>query len=114
RGEARAQRRKRAGAARASAGRPARVVTKESAPSPGRSKHRCDDRWGRSSSRLGGLGVDHLGGAVADLDLPGLHRLRYLTDEIDVQQPVGEGRALDLDVIGQLEPALERTGRDAL
>src|ERR1700751_1339760 len=68
-------------------------------------KSRCDLRR---------LGVDHLRAAVADRDLARLHRLRDLTHEIDVQESVLERRALDLDMLGELEHALERARRDAL
>src|SRR5215471_8130219 len=62
----------------------------------------------------GSLGVDHLGLAVADRNLARLHRLRDLADEIDVKQAVLERRAADLDVLGELEDALERACGDAL
>src|SRR5204863_7059928 len=51
---------------------------------------------------------------VADRDLAGLLGLGNLSHEIDVQEPVFEGRALHLDVIGELEDTLERARRDAL
>src|SRR6266481_4363382 len=63
---------------------------------------------------LRSLDFDHLGLAIADWDLAGLLRLGNLTHEIDVQESVLERRALDLDVVGKLEDALERAGRDAL
>src|SRR5262249_9721088 len=63
---------------------------------------------------LRSLGFDHLRLAIADRDLAGLLRLGNLTHEIDVQESILEGRALDLDVVGKLEDALERAGRDAL
>src|SRR5262245_22315720 len=63
---------------------------------------------------LGSLGFDHLGLAGADRDLARLFRLGDFAHEIDVQEPVLEGRTLDLDIIGELEDALERTRCDAL
>src|SRR5262249_33120106 len=62
---------------------------------------------------LRSLGFDRLL-TVADRDLAGLLGLGNLAHEIDVQEPVLEGRALHLDVIGELEDALERARRDAL
>src|ERR1700682_4403328 len=64
------------------------------------------------SRRLGGdLGLDLLGLAVADavgdLDLPGLGGLRDLADEVDVKQAVLQARTLHLDIVGELESALE-------
>ena len=47
-------------------------------------------------------------------DLARLLRLGNLAHEVDVQETVLEGRALHLDVVGKLEAALERAGRDAL
>ena len=63
-----------------------------------------------------GFGVDHLrlGVAVADRDLARLLGLGDFAHEIDVQQSVLEARALDLDMVGELEDALERARRDAL
>src|SRR5262245_52717232 len=63
---------------------------------------------------LRSLGFDHLRLAIADRDLARLLGLGNLAHEINVQESVLEGRALDLDVVGQLEDALERTSRDAL
>src|SRR5262245_6810541 len=63
---------------------------------------------------LRSLGFDHLAVAVADRDLARLLRLGNLAHEIDVQESVLEARALHLDVVGKLEDALERAGRDAL
>src|SRR5262249_11646652 len=60
------------------------------------------------------LRVDHLRARVADRDAARLHRLGDLAHEIDVQQPVLERGAPDLDVLGELEHALERARRDAL
>src|SRR5262249_7034875 len=53
-------------------------------------------------------------GAVANLDLARLLRLGNLAYEIDVQEPVHQRGAGDLDVVGKLEAALESAGRDAL
>src|SRR5580658_2549864 len=60
------------------------------------------------------LGLDSLGVAVGDADLARLRRLRDLAHEIDVQEPVLERGASDLDMLGELEDALERARRDAL
>ena len=66
-----------------------------------------------ASGRLGfenlGLGL-----AVADGDLARLLRLGDLAHEVDVQEAVLEVRAGHLDVVGELEAALEGAGRDAL
>src|SRR5207245_3678797 len=63
---------------------------------------------------LRSLGFDHLRLAIADRDLARLLRLGNLAHEIDVQESVLEGRTLDLDIVGKLEDAFERTRRDAL
>src|SRR6516165_7213548 len=68
----------------------------------------------RIKLNLRSLDFDHLRLAIADWDLAGLLRLGNLTHEIDVQETVLKGRALDVDVVGKLEDALERAGRDAL
>src|SRR5215470_13557323 len=60
------------------------------------------------------LGVDHLRLAAADRNAARLHRLGDLADEVDVQETVLERRRADLDMVGELEHALERTRRDAL
>src|SRR5215470_4834562 len=60
------------------------------------------------------FGLDHLGLTVADRDLARLLRLGNLAHEIDVQESVLQRRALDHDVVGKLEDALERARRDAL
>src|SRR6185312_14464211 len=64
---------------------------------------------------LRGLLIDHLGGAAArgDLDLARLFRLRDLEHEIDMEQAVVEACTGDLDVIGELEAALEGAACDA-
>ena len=51
---------------------------------------------------------------VADGNLPRLHLLRNAPDQIDVEQPIFERGALDLDVVGQIEAPLERARRDTL
>src|SRR5262249_54014335 len=58
------------------------------------------------------LGFDALAGA--DRDLARLFRLGDFAHEVDVQQSVLEARGLDLDVVGELEHALEGARRDAL
>src|SRR3954454_14889062 len=65
---------------------------------------------------LGSFGLENLGLrlAVSDRNLARLFRLGDLTDELDVQETVLELRAGYLDVIGKLEAAFERAGRDAL
>src|SRR5947209_10780064 len=55
-----------------------------------------------------------LGFAVSDRNLARLFRLGDLAHEVNVQEAVRELRAGDLDVVGELEAALERAGRDAL
>src|ERR1043165_330157 len=66
--------------------------------------------------RLGGLRLENLGLglAVADRDLARLLGLGELAHEVDVQEAVRELRAGHLDVVSELEAALERAGRDAL
>jgi hypothetical protein len=51
--------------------------------------------------------------AVADGDAARLEALRDIAHEVDVEQAVLEAGALDLDVVGELEAALERAGGDA-
>src|SRR3954467_13884962 len=65
---------------------------------------------------LGSLGLENLGLrlAVSDRNLARLFRLGDLADELDVQETVLELCAGHLDIIGKLEAALERAGRDAL
>src|SRR5262249_47439150 len=85
-----------------------------------RRKKKAPRRAGRSPKfrnprlRSLGLGVDDLGRLGADRDLARLHRLGDLADEIDVKQAVLQAGTLDLDVIGELEPALERARGNAL
>src|SRR6516162_1728772 len=63
---------------------------------------------------LGGLALEDLAlDAVADLDRPRLHGLRHLARQLDAEQTVGQLRAHDLDVIGELEAALEGAAGDA-
>src|SRR5437773_11973246 len=69
--------------------------------------------FAESSCRLGRLVLDHLGPATADLDRAGLHGLRNLADQFDAEHAVHQIGAGDLDVVGQLQPALERAARDA-
>src|SRR5882757_10736993 len=77
---------------------------------PGRSLNRSD-----RSDGLRRFGLDHLGLlTIPDPDLARLLRLGNLAHEIDVQESVLQRRALDLDVVGKLEDALERARRDAL
>src|SRR5690606_32997640 len=51
--------------------------------------------------------------AGADRDRPRTHPLRKVPHQVDVEEPVLEVGALHLDMIGELEPALEAAGRDA-
>jgi hypothetical protein len=50
--------------------------------------------------------------AAVDGDPPRLHGLRDFADQFDLEQAVVKGRVLDLDVVCQVELALEVTGRD--
>jgi hypothetical protein len=64
----------------------------------------------------GGLGLDlaDVGrGRAGDRDPARLHRLRDFADQLDLQQSVVKRRALDLDIVGQIELTLERPRRDA-
>src|SRR5579885_138777 len=63
---------------------------------------------------LGGFRVDDLRALLADRDLARLLALRNFADEVDMQETVFEIRAADLDMVGELEFALESTRRDAL
>ena len=71
---------------------------------------------GRPCVRSGGLGLD-LGdvarGRAADRDAARLHRLGDLPPQVYDEQAVLEAGALDLDVIGKGELALEVARRDA-
>src|SRR3954452_8978056 len=66
--------------------------------------------------RSGGLGRLDLSDVwrSGNRDPARLHCLRNLADQFNLQQAVIKRRALDLDIIGQVELALERPGRDAL
>jgi hypothetical protein len=84
--------------------------TNESAPKAGRSQNST----GRASgSDLGRLDLQELAGAC-DRDRPRLHGLGNLAHELDVQEPVLQARALDLDIVGELEATLEGSRGDAL
>ena len=52
-------------------------------------------------------------GGARDRDRPGLHGLE-LAHEVDVQEPVRQARALDHDMVGELETTLEGALGDAL
>ena len=52
-------------------------------------------------------------GAVRDLDLAGLGGLGDLADEVDMEEAVLQARALHLDMVGELEAALEGARGDA-
>ena len=51
---------------------------------------------------------------VADGNFARLHLLRNAPDQVDVEQPVFEGGALDLDIVGEIESPFERARRDTL
>src|SRR3954447_16152431 len=65
---------------------------------------------------LGSLGLENLSLrlAVSDRNLARLFRLGDLANQLDVQETVLELCAGHLDIIGKLEAAFERAGRDAL
>src|SRR5882724_896356 len=68
------------------------------------------------AARSGRLAFDHgrLGRRLGlDLDAAGLHGLRHLTRQVDMQQAVHQAGAGDLDVVGQLEAPLEGAPGDA-
>src|SRR5258707_11748655 len=70
-----------------------------------------------NTCRSGDLGLDlaDVGrGLTGDRDTARLPRLRDFADQFDLQQTVVKRSALDLDMIGQVEPTLERPRRDAL
>ena len=48
------------------------------------------------------LGLDRLGPAGGDLDLPRLHRLGNLAHEVHMQQAVDQFGAADLDEVGKV------------
>src|SRR5438309_640741 len=66
-----------------------------------------------SGGSLDRLDVQNLAGA-RDRDRPGLHRLRDLAHEVDVQKPVLQSCALDENMVGKLEATLEGPLGDAL
>src|ERR1700751_5743636 len=66
-----------------------------------------------ASGRLGFDLRDVAGRGAADRDATRLHRLGDLPLEVDDQQAVLEAGALDLDVVGERELALEIARRDA-
>ena len=66
-----------------------------------------------SGGDLGRFDLQQLAGA-RDGDRPRFHRLRNLAHEIDVQESVLHDRALDLDMLGELEAALEAPRGNAL
>src|SRR6185295_8972218 len=72
----------------------------------------------RQAALLGCLGLENLTTGLtvrlADRNLARLLRLRDLAHEIDVEEPVHQRGAGDLDVVGELEAALERARGDAL
>ena len=76
-------------------------------------------RWGapnrtRVRPTLGGdLGLDLLDLGAVDRDGARLRGLRDLAYEVDMQESVLEARALHLDVVGELEAALEGARGDA-
>ena len=81
------------------------------APLPG-----PDPRVASSGGLRLGLGaLDHArpAGGSADLDLPRLHRLGHLALQVDLEKPVVQAGAADLDVVGELEAVLEGALRDA-
>src|SRR5580704_9816101 len=66
-----------------------------------------------SGSNLGRLDLQELAG-TCDGDRPSLHRLRNLAHEVDVEEPVLQARAVDLDIVGELEATLEGSRGNAL
>ena len=58
---------------------------------------------GRDLSRCG---LQELAGA-RDWDCPGLHGFRNLPHKLDVEEPVVQARALDRNMVGELEATLE-------
>ena len=87
-----------------------------------REKKRAPRRAPRSSSRCGRRSYAATLASTClafrwrrrcDRDLAGLHRLGDLADEIDVEEAVLEARAGHLDMVGELEAALEGARGDA-
>src|SRR5882762_5888246 len=76
------------------------------------------DRIAAGPLRSGRLAVLDLLVVVAnagvDRNPARLHSLRQLAHQIDLQEPVFQRRACDLDVVGEVELAPERASRDAL
>src|SRR5437763_4142887 len=70
--------------------------------------------YGKTISGGLGLALDHLHLAAIDGDAAGLLLFRDNPLQVHMEQSVLELRALDLDVLGQLEAALERTAGDAV
>src|SRR5215216_1050328 len=66
-----------------------------------------------SSSDLGRLDLQELTGA-RDRNRPGLHRLWDFAHKLDVQKPILQAGALNLDMVGELEATFEVPRRDAL
>src|SRR5436190_6531056 len=54
------------------------------------------------------------GRGTVDFNAPRLHCLRYAPDKIDLEKAVLERRSFHLDMICEVEPALEGTESDAL
>src|SRR4051812_43258862 len=77
-------------------------------------RQRCEGRKGpwRRSSRLRTFNGLELG--CIDLDAARLLFLRHDALQIDMQQAVLKARRLDLDMLGELEAALEGAARNAL
>src|SRR5207344_389326 len=65
-----------------------------------------------SGSDLGRLDLQELAGTY-DRDRPRLHRLWNFAHEVDVEEPVLQARALDLDMVSELETTLEGPRGDA-
>jgi hypothetical protein len=78
--------------------------TNESAPDTGGTPKTQPVR--ASGSDLGRLDVQDFAGA-RDRDRPRLHGLWDLAHEVDVQEPVRPARAVDLNIVGELEATLE-------
>ena len=73
----------------------------ESAPFRG-----APDQTGWPGSDLGRLDLQEFAG-TRERDRPRLHRLRNLVHKVDVQEPVLQPRAFDLDMLGELVVALK-------
>src|SRR5215203_5150230 len=79
-------------------------------PKPGRSQTSTGQT---SGSDLGRLDLQELTGA-RDRNLPGPQRLWDFAHEVDVQKPILQARALNLDMVGELEDTFEVPRGDAL